>query len=148
MQFNLRQILRELAEKEAIIFVDKGLKVVGDQNDFETIIELLQKNGYRRVRKEDLSVGTKLLLVRLCVDRVKRSPKQHSLGLHSIKITNFTPAAMKGIWWWLIKVNLKSWPKVWLTNHLSRAISARQRDFCFRTRPRLIWMNRAGLFCQ
>jgi len=94
MQFELEQILGELGRKSVVIFVGKDLKVTGRQNDFRKIIELLLKNGYRNVKKADLSVGTKFLLIRLSLDRVKRSPKQHSLGLHFIEITDFTPAAI------------------------------------------------------
>lgn len=94
MKFSLQTILQDLGEKGVVIFIGKSLKVLGHPNDYERIIELLLKNGYRRVRKEDLRVGAKLLFIRLCVDRVQRTPKQHSLGLHIIAITHFTPAAI------------------------------------------------------
>lgn len=96
MKFNLQAILKKLNNEGIVIFTGKGLKVFGHPTDFEGLVKLLLKRGYRHVKKEDLAVGARLLFVQLSVDRVKRKPRQHSLAIYVIKITRFMPAEIVG----------------------------------------------------
>ncbi len=93
--FDIEEILTNLQRSPIVTIVDKRLVCSRKRNDLVFLMRQLLKSGYRRLKPEDLKVGTVLLALNFFQDFFE-SEKPNEVQVFRVRITEIrTPEEMR-----------------------------------------------------